>query len=108
MDPYIYKLGNTYLVFPPVFVADGGGKVKFINTTDDIVRVILPEKARHEDEPEFRDINPGKKQNIRTKDQGGDTAKAYQYKIIKKPAKNKKILQHFKQGGSDPILILEN
>ena len=110
MDVYIYKSGTTYLTFPPVHIAGGGSNVKFVNTTEDIVRVTLPPNARDDDEPEFRDIPSGKKQNIHTKDQGGGNTKSHHYTVAKKPTLlvKKKMLLKKLQGGSDPILILEN
>jgi hypothetical protein len=106
----IYKLDDSYLAFPPVLLDKGGNNIDFFNSTDDAVKLTLPDGAVSSKDDLSRKIAAGETRKIKTKSKGDSKFRAYQYTLERATLKNlklKKLKQHL-SGGSDPILILEN
>ena len=98
---YIYKSGDTIRVFPGVVIVRGGQQFEVVNATGVTMKVTLPEQARHEDEPESKSVNAKKRTKIRTRDQGDNNTRGYEYAVVSSRGRRAR-------GNSDPVLIIEN
>jgi hypothetical protein len=98
---YLYKSGDTIRVFPGVVVVRGGQQFEVVNAIGVTMKVSLPEDARHQEEPASRSINSKKRTKIRTRKQGDDNTRAYEYTAVSTRGRRAR-------GNSDPVLIIEN
>ena len=108
----IYKLESLYLAFPPVLLDKGGNHIDFFNSTEDSVKVTIPKDALESEADSPKTIPPGETRKIKMKLKGDGKFRAHLYTLAKDGRRKLKLqklkLKKTLDGGSDPILILEN